>query len=251
VKYGADIDRYSKKDITIIVEEAKKLSDLGALGFCLVTAGKGLTDKTLKYMLKVTEQVKKEVPNLNLIACNGTATKEQLKDLKNAGIGSYNHNLETSENFYPEICTTHLWSERYKTCENVKDVGLELCTGGIMGMGESEKDREDLIDSILSLEPTSIPLNFYHHNSALPLKEKSLEPEYGLKIISDLRKKFGEKRIMVAGGRESFFKNYQDKIFEAGANSIVIGNYLTTKGQETNKDFQMLNRLNLEIATNC
>lgn len=251
VKYGAEIDRYSKKEINLIVEEAKQFQELGALGFCLVTAGKGLTDKTLKYMLEVTEAVKKVTPNLNLIACNGTATKKQLKDLKSAGIDSYNHNLETSKEYYSKICTTHSWEERFQTCENVKDVGLKLCTGGIIGMGESEKDRESFIDSILSLEPVSIPLNFYHHNSALPLKENLLSPETGLGIISNIRERFQNGRIMVAGGRESFFKTYQNKIFQAGADSIVIGDYLTTKGQESHKDFLMLKELNIEIAKNC
>ena len=251
VKYGAEIDRYSKKNIDLIVEEAERLYKLGALGFCLVTAGKGLTDKTLKYMLEVTERVKRDVPNLNLIACNGTATKNQLKDLKSAGIGSYNHNLESSKEFYPKICTTHSWDERYETCENIKEVGLELCTGGIIGMGESEEDRESFLNSILSLKPTSIPLNFYHHNSALPLRPTSLTPEYGLEFISKLRSRFGDKRIMIAGGRESFFGDMQNKIFKAGANSIVIGNYLTTKGREADRDLKMLNQLNLEVATNC
>jgi len=251
VKYGADIDRYAKKDISIIIEEARNLYNLGALGFCLVTAGKGLTDKTLKYMLEVTEKIKSEVPNLNLIACNGTATKSQLKELKKAGISSYNHNLETSQNYYPQICSTHSWEERFETCENIKDIGLELCTGGIIGMGESEKDRNDFVETLIKLQPTSIPINFYHHNSALPLSENSLTPQYGLEFLRNLRQQFGDNRVMVAGGRESFFGNYQDKIFEAGANSIVIGNYLTTKGRETHKDLEMLKSLNLKIATNC
>ena len=251
VKYGADIDRYSKKDISIIIQEAKNLYNLGALGFCLVTAEKGLTNKTLKYMLEVTERIKSEVPNLNLIACNGTATKSQLKELQKAGIGSYNHNLETSQNYYPQICSTHSWEERLETCENIKDVGLELCTGGIIGMGESKKDRDEFMKTLIKLEPTSIPINFYHHNSALPLSDNSLTIKEGLDFLKNLRKEFSNKRIMVAGGRESFFGKYQDKIFEAGANSIVIGNYLTTKGQETHKDLEMLNNLNLKIAKSC
>lgn len=250
VRYSAEIERYSRKEIETIVEEAKRLHNLGALGFCLVTAGKGLTDKTLKYMLEVTERVKSEVPQLNLIACNGTATKDQLKELKSAGIDSYNHNLETAKEFYPEICTTHSWEERYETCENVKEVGLNLCTGGIFGMGESEKERESFIDSILSLEPTSIPLNFYHHNPALPLKPNPLSPQDGLDIITSVRNRFSG-RLMVAGGRESLFRDRQGEIFEAGANAIVIGNYLTTKGQESHKDLEMLTSLGLEIAKNC
>jgi biotin synthase len=249
-KYSTNIDKYSKKDIDKIVEEAKIAKSFGALGFCLVTSGKGLNRSTLKYMIEVTEKVKKEIPSLNLIACNGTASKDQLKDLKSAGISSYNHNLETSENFYPQICSTHSWRERFETCENVKNVGLELCSGGIVGMGETESDRENFFKSLLELDPTSIPINFYHHNKALPLKENPLSIKEGLEIIYDLREKFSG-RLMIAGGRSSFFGDREDEIFEAGANSIVIGNYLTTKGQDSHKDLEMLKRLNLEIARNC
>ncbi len=250
IKYSADIERYSRKDIDKIVDEAKRLQSLGALGFCLVTAGKGLTKKRLSYMLEVTERVKNELPALNLIACNGTATKEQLKELKSAGIDSYNHNLETSKEFYSTICTTHSWEERYETCQNVKDVGLKLCTGGIFGMGESEDDRVSFQNSILELQPESIPLNFYHHNPALPLKPNPLSIDDGLNIIKNFRQEFSG-RLMVAGGRESFFKDRQGEIFEAGANSIVIGDYLTTAGRDSHKDLDMLEKLGLEVAKGC
>jgi biotin synthase len=251
VKYGADIERYSKKEISKIVAEAKQLSSLGATGFCLVTAGKGLTSKTLKYVLEVADNIKSEVPDLNLIACNGTATKEQLLELKRGGIDSYNHNLETSKEFYPEICSTHSWSERFETCQNVKEVGLDLCSGGIFGMGETDNDVESLLKSLEELQPESIPLNFFHHNPALPLPENSLSIDRGFEIISEFRKRFPKEMIMVAGGRESFFKERQDEVFRAGANSIVIGNYLTTKGRDGNRDIEMLKRLGLQISKKC
>jgi len=250
IKYNTQIDKYKNKNIDDIVSEAKFLSDKGALGFCLVTAGKGLNNRRLKYVSQTAERLKKELPNLNLIACNGTATVEQLKILKDSGIDSYNHNLETSEKFYPQICTTHSWAERYKTCENVKTAGLKLCTGGIVGLGETEQDREEFFNEILSLKPNSIPVNFYHYNSALPIPETDLKIEDGLKIIKNLRAKFNG-RIMIAGGRESFFKENDWQIFEAGANSIVIGNYLTTRGVGADRDLKMLNNLNLKIAKNC
>ena len=252
VRYGAEIDRYSKKEIDLIVQEAKRADSIGALGFCLVTAGKGLNSKTLDYMLEVTEAVSREVPKLNLIACNGTATINQLKELKKAGISSYNHNLETGRDFYKNICSTHTWDERYETCQNVTDVGLKLCTGGIFGMGESEKDRESFLDSIASLNPESVPFNFYHHNSALPLKPNPLNIEEGLSLIRRGRELLGEnKRLMVAGGRESFFKNRWVEIFEAGANSIVVGDYLTVAGDPIHKDIEKLKENGYEIANRC
>ncbi len=249
-RYKTDIEKYKNKDIKLIVSEAKILNAKGALGFCLVTAGKGLNDRKLKYVSQVAEQLKKELPDLNLIACNGTATVEQLRILKNSGIDSYNHNLETSENFYSEICTTHSWTERYETCQNVKTAGLNLCTGGIIGLGETEQDRESFFNELLSLNPNSIPINFYHPNNALPIAPTTLKIDDGLAIIKKIREKFNG-RIMIAGGRESFFGNNDWKIFESGANSIVIGNYLTTKGIGADRDIEMLNRLDLKIATKC
>jgi len=138
VRYKADIDRYIQKDMDIILQEAKTARDNGALGFCLVTADKGITPKSLKFVCDIAKMLTKEVPELRPIACNGTANLEQLLTLKEAGIKAYNHNLETSEAFYPQICTTHPWSERYATCRAVNESGLVLITGGIFEIGFSD-----------------------------------------------------------------------------------------------------------------
>jgi biotin synthase len=252
LKYKANIERYSKKDLNIILKEVEIAKNSGALGFCLVTAGKGLNSKTLDYMLEITEIIHKKFPNLNLIACNGTATTNQLKELKNAGISSYNHNLETSKEFYPQICSTHTWEERFETCENVKSVGLKLCSGGIFGLGETEKDRESFINSLIELNPDSVPINFYHHNRALPLQNHNLSIENGLNLIKKVSLAIGEDKIlMVAGGRESLFKEEWIKIFNMGANAIVIGNYLTTKGNIIYQDIETLKENNYNVATKC
>ena len=249
VRYKADIDRYKQKDIKLIQEEAINARDNGALGFCLVTADKGLNAKTLEFVCSVAKAVGEVAPELRLIACNGTATLEQLLVLKNAGIKAYNHNLETSETFYEKICTTHPWSERYETCQNVNKAGMVLITGGIFGLGETNEDRVSMLESLNSLNPTSVPINFYHHNEALDLTPNSLTVEEGLQLIKLTRKAIpNAERIMVAGGRELMFGERQNEIFEAGANSIVIGNYLTTSGRAMNKDLDMLKSLNLEVA---
>jgi len=146
-KWGADIKRYKQKEVKDIVNEAKLAKKNRAVGFCLVTSGKGLDDKTLEYVCETSKAILKEV-DIKIIACNGTASKEALKELKKAGVSIYNHNLETSEEFYPSICTTHSWEERFITCENIKSAGLRLCSGGIFGMGESEEDRISLLNSL-------------------------------------------------------------------------------------------------------
>ncbi len=249
VKYKADIERYKQKPIPDIIEEAKAVEAAGALGFCLVTAHKGLDDKTLEFVCEVARAVSKAVPRLRLIACNGTASLEQLLELKKAGVKAYNHNLETSREFYPEICTTHGWDERYETCENVNKSGLKLITGGIFGLGESQEDRISMLKSLASLNPTSVPINFYHHNPALPLKPNPLHVDEALELIALTRKMLPDaERIMVAGGRETMFGDRQHEIFAAGANSIVIGNYLTTQGRDKNADLEMIRKLNLEVA---
>lgn len=250
VKYKADIERYIQKPIDKIVEEAKEAHASGALGFCLVTAHKGLDNKTLKFVCEVAREVSREVPALRLIACNGTASLEQLLELKKAGIKAYNHNLETSREFYPQICTTHPWDERYETCQNVNKAGLVLISGGIFGLGETQDDRISMLKSLQELSPTSVPINFYIHNKALPLKPSDISVDEALELVRLTRKMLSNAdRIMVAGGRETMFGERQSEIFEAGANSIVIGNYLTTLGREKNQDLEMLKSLGLDIAT--
>jgi len=252
VRYHADIERYNYKSIETIVEEAKQAKANGALGYCLVTAGKGLDDKKVEFVARAAKAIKAEVENLNLIACNGTASLEQLRYLKSQGIDSYNHNLETSEAYYKTICTTHRWAERYETCENVKLAGLQLCSGGIFGMGESAEDRTSLLNAIASLNPESTPLNFYHPNEALPIKTRNISRDEALEIIGRARALLGEdKLLMVAGGRELLFDGYEELMFKAGANSIVIGNYLTTKGDAPQKDKAMLEALGYGVATTC
>ena len=252
VRYKADIERYNYKDIDTIVNEAKLAKSHGALGYCLVTAGKGLDDKKTKFVASVANAIKSEIDGLNLIACNGTANKSQLQYLKDNGVDSYNHNLETSQRYYQDICSTHTWQERYETCLSVKEVGLDLCSGGIFGMGENREDRLELIKAIASLEPKSVPLNFYHPNPSLPIIDNNISLEEALEIIKLSRGAIGEdKLLMVAGGRELMFKNNYKDMFESGANAIVIGNYLTTKGDQPNRDIDILDNLGYKVASDC
>lgn len=251
-KYNVDIEKYSKKPIETIVAEAKAAKEMGAVGFCLVTAGRGLNSSKLKFVTEAARAVNSEVEGLHLIACNGTAQKEHLDALFEAGLGSYNHNLEASERFFPEICTTHTWKERYETCIRIKESGLGLCTGGIFGMGEIEKDRISMLETIRDLGAETVPLNFYHANPALPIHAKKLETQEALDIITMAREILGNQvNIMVAGGREVTFHERQGEIFAAGASAMVIGNYLTTGGEKPATDLKMLEDLGLEIASAC
>ncbi len=252
VKYQADIARYKKKEIDLIVEEAKKARENKAIGFCLVTAGKGLTDKRLAFVCEAARAVKKENLGLKIIACNGTASLEQLLELKKAGVDNYNHNLETSRDFYPTIVSTHTWDERYQTCLNVKEAGLKLVSGGIFGLGETQEDRISMLESLASLEPMNVPINFFHPNEALPLVENSITKEQAFELVELTRKMIpNAHKIMVAGGRELMFGAEQYEVFDHGANAIVIGDYLTTAGNKASKDIDALEKLGYEIAQTC
>ena len=250
VKHSANIDRYKYKDISVIVDEAKKARENGAVGFCLVTSGLGLNNKKVEYVSNSATAIKKVIPDFNLIACNGTATLEQLKELKKAGVNSYNHNLETSKEFYNNICTSHSWEDRLQTALHVKEAGLDLVCGGIFGLGESREDRVSFMNVLKELNPKTVPLNFFHPNPALPLHVEPLHVDEALDIISWAKSELPNSRIMVAGGREITFKDRQSEIFKAGAEAIVVGDYLTTTGENPNKDHLMIESLGLNIAKN-
>lgn len=248
---GAEIVKYRQKEPEQILKEAKLAKKNRAVGFCLVTAGKGLNDKKLEYICQIASKIKKSVSGLNLIACNGTATKEQLKELKKAGIDSYNHNLETSKEYYDKICTTHTWQERFDTCLNIKEAGLKLCSGGIFGLGESAEDRVSFVNSLKELQPDTVPVNFFHPNPKLPLKDKILDTDKALMLVEYVKKELPNSIVMVAGGREITLKDRWVEIFEKGADSIVIGDYLTTAGNKPDKDLQIIEKLGYTIADNC
>ncbi len=250
VRYKADIERYKQKPQEEILKEAHAARKNGALGFCLVTSNKGLDDKVLDFVCRTAHAINKEELGLRLIACNGTASKEQLLELKKNGIKAYNHNLETSREFYEQICTTHPWDERFETCQNVNEAGLVLISGGIFGLGETQEDRVSMLRSLQELRPTSVPINFYHHNPALHLQPNPLSKHEALELIKLTREMLPDaQRIMVAGGRELMFGDDWPEIFKYGANSIVIGNYLTTAGEAPDKDLQRLQKLRLNVAT--
>lgn len=250
-RFKTNIQKYKSKPIEKIVEEAKMAKKNEALGFCLVTAGAGLDDEKLDYVCSAAHAVLKEVPDLLLIACNGIAKLEHLKELKKVGVFSYNHNLETSREFFPQICSTHSWEDRFNTNLAAKEAGLMLCCGGIYGLGESEDDRISFRKSLSELQPFSSPINFFIANENLPLKQKPLDTDEALQIIRETKKALPETVIMVAGGREVVLKERQYEIFEAGAGAIVIGDYLTTKGEVPSKDIQKLRDMGFSFATQC
>jgi biotin synthase len=250
VKYKTGIKVFKEKPIEDIMQEAEYFSKVGALGFCLVTSGRSLTSKKTEYISRVARAVKDKYA-FHLIACCGSADKESLKELKNAGVDSYNHNLETSKDFFPNVCSTHTWDERYETCENAASVGLALCVGGIMGLGESWRDREEFYRAVSSLNPFTSPVNFYIPNEALPVKREIMDRKEAIECIKLAKSYLPNTRLMMAGGREAVFGAEQQDIFEAGIDAVIIGGYLNAFGKDPNSDIKMIRSYGMEIASAC
>jgi biotin synthase len=180
----------------------------------------------------------------------GILTKEMAESLVRCGLKRVNHNLETSERFFPTICSSHTYSDRIHTLHIAKEAGLELCSGAIFGVGEEMEDRIDVAFTLKNLAVDVVPLNFFHPIRGTPLENLvALSPMEALKIISVFRFILPDKEIKIAGGREKNLRDLQSWMFYAGANSTMIGNYLTTKGRNVEEDLQMIKDLNMKVTT--
>jgi biotin synthase len=251
LKYNTGVDIYREKSYEDILKEAEAFYKAGALGFCLVTSGRSLTPRKTEYISKAARMIKDAGYNFHLIACCGSADKESLKELKSSGVDSYNHNLETSKEFFPSICSTHTWEERYQTCENAASVGLMLCIGGILGIGESWEDREEFYKAVNSFDPFTSNINFYIPHEALPIKNAVMQRTEAIECIKLARRHLPNTRLMMAGGREAVFGLEQKEIFEAGIDAVVIGGYLNSNGWDIEKDIDAMKGYGLEIASAC
>lgn len=238
--YDTGAPEYGLKDPQEIVSVAKKSS---ASRFCIVTSGRGMDDWEKIYE---TIRLLKRETRLMVEASLGCIDLKHARLLKEAGLTRYNHNLETSPRFFPNICTTHSFSDRLNTTRIIKEVGLELCSGGIFGMGETWDDRIELAFILRDLTPDSIPLNFLHPRPGTPLADvKPLEPQEILRIIAIYRIILPNSDIFICGGREHNLRDLQSWMFYAGANATMLGNYLTTPGNPPRRDLQMIEDLGL------
>ncbi|OGX30525.1 MAG: biotin synthase BioB [Omnitrophica WOR_2 bacterium RIFCSPHIGHO2_02_FULL_46_37] len=229
-----------------IYRRAKRAEDSGAGYFCIVTSGRRLQDK--KDFLKICKAISKirSKLKLNVDASLGELSLEEARALKHAGLFRYNHNLETARSLYAQVCSTHTYSDRLKTIENVKRAGLELCCGGIFGMGETWAQRLEFAFALKNLNPECIPLNFLNPIPGTKLQNQNpLLPLEFLKIIALFRFLFPEQEIKICGGREANLRSLQPFLFLAGADSIILGDYLTTKGNPSQYDLQMIQDLGL------
>jgi biotin synthase len=242
---------YGLKSSDEILDNAKAAEVAGAARFCLVSQGRGIKYNSPKSseFEQVLATVKRIIQETNVKPCCalGELTLEQAQALAEAGVTRYNHNLEASKAFYPQVVTTHTWEDRVQTVKNLKAAGIQACTGGIIGMGETWEDRIDLAFSLAELEVESVPINLLNPRSGTPLSEQSkLDPYEALKAIAIFRLILPTQILRYAGGREAIMGELQGKGLRSGINAMLIGNYLTTLGQAPEQDQEMLKSLGLE-----
>jgi biotin synthase len=243
----ADISRYRLDSNEQLVAGARAAVAAGAKRFCMVTSGRGPSSADIDRFTTAARRIKGEFPDLELCVSLGIMEEDQARDLKAAGVGWVNHNLNTSERFHGEICTTHEYADRVRTVTNVRRAGLATCCGGILGMGESDEDVIDLAFALRDLGVDSLPVNFLIPIAGTPLAERrELTPMRCLKALALFRFTNPAAEIRVAGGREVNLGWFQPLALFA-ANSIFVDGYLTTPGQAHDEARRMVETIGFEV----
>jgi biotin synthase len=244
--YETGITKYPLLSDDIILKKAREAQVDGAESFCLVCAYREPSQNDFEKICNIIAKLRKEV-RLDINVSLGFMTAERARRLKSLGVRRYNHNLETSESFFSKICKTHDFSDRIRTARIVKEAGLELCCGGIIGMGETTRQRIELAFSISTLEPDEVPINILIPRKGTPkeLDNCSIHPIDIIRTIAVWRFIMPKTILKIAGGREVYFNDGGKLALQAGANGIITGGYLTTNGNEPNKDIQMIYEIGL------
>lgn len=243
----APVNKYVFQDEKTLLEGARQAKESQARTFCIVASGRGPNERELNHVCNVVRKIK-DTYGMHICVCLGLLTPEQAEQLKEAGVDRVNHNLNTSERMYGDICTTHTYQDRMETLQAVRNAGIELCSGCIVGMGEAHSDLVEIAFSLRELQVESIPINFLHPIDGTPLAGKSdLTPRDCLRALCMFRLTNPQCEIRIAGGRELQLRTLQP-LGLYPANSIFVSDYLTTKGQTPQEDYQMIADLGFEIV---
>jgi biotin synthase len=246
---AAEIPRYNVLSREKLLEGARVAAEQNARTYCIVISARGPNEREMRAVTTIVPEIKQRY-NLKICACLGLLTPEQALALKACGVDRVNHNLNTSESFYGKICTTHTFADRRATLHAVRDAGIELCSGGIIGMGERPRDVVDMAFALRDMDVESIPINFLNPIEGTPLADcRDLNPRYCLKVLAMVRLANPKSELRIAGGRELHLGSLQALGLYA-ANSIFVGDYLTTKGQAPEADYQMIRDLGFEVVSN-
>lgn len=242
----APIEKYTMMDKDSIVAGARQAYEQNVRTYCIVASGRGPLKRDVDTVIEAVKEIKSSY-NMKICACLGILNDQQAKSLKEAGVERYNHNINTSADHHSNITRSHSYEDRVSTLEKVKNAGISPCSGVIVGMGESHTDIVKMAAALKEIDADSIPVNFLHAIPGTPLEHlDELNPRYCLKVLALFRYMNPTKEIRISGGREVNLRSLQPLGLYA-ANSIFVGDYLTTGGQETTADHQLLEDLGFEI----
>ncbi|TBR08688.1 MAG: biotin synthase BioB [Candidatus Nitrosotenuis sp.] len=244
--FNTGIDSYQLLPAEEIVEKAKKALDEGAESYCLVAAWREPSDSDFQKVCDIIEQINYQV-GISIECSLGFLTMSQARKLKALGVRRYNHNLETARSKFPQICTTHTYQDRIDTLTIARQAGLELCTGGIIGMGETRSQRLELILDLAKMRPEEVTINLLVAMPGTPLELQTPLPfEEILRMFAVTRFALPKAIIKISGGREVHLKDSGEELLLSGANGIISSGYLTMDGNEMKKDLEMIKKINLE-----
>ncbi len=246
IKYSTGVNEYPMTAPDKIVGSALDAERFGAREFSIVTSGTKIEKERDIAALEEALRSMKGSTSMERCASLGIMSRDTLKRLKAGGLQSYHHNLETGRSFFPKVCTTHRYDEDVEAVRAAKELGFYVCSGGIFGLGEAWEDRVELALTLRELDVDSIPVNFLNPRPGTPLENAhNLTPVTCLRIIALIRLMLPKKDIVVCGGRQVNLRDLQPLIFAAGANGMMVGNYLTTPGREPKEDLRMIDDLGL------
>jgi len=244
----AIIERYPFKSYEEIMQEAEQAYKRGAFRHCLVFSGKGPNDQRIAELVKIIKDIKSKYP-MEVCVSPGTISPEQAVVLKQAGLNRLNHNINTSKRHYPQICTTHTYMDRLNTIKAAKKVGLQVCSGVIIGMGEDADDIIEMALTLRNINADSIPINFFIPIEGLPLKaSKVLSPDFGLRVLCLFRFLNPSADIRIAAGRELHFRNMEVMTLFP-CNSLFLNGYLNAMGSSDKKTLRMIKDAGFEIKS--
>ncbi len=242
-RYNTSIAAYSLRSSDEAVREAERARNAGAERFSLVTSGRGMNSDEVRHVAETIHAIRSRV-DIKVCCSLGILDGRSLSCLKDAGMSRYHHNLETSSRFFPHVVSTHSFQERIDTIRAAKEVGLEVCSGGIIGLGETEEDRISMACTLAELDVDSVPVNLLVPIEGTPLAGAApLKMTDILRTIAIFRLILPEKALRIAGGRESRLGDFQAMAFWAGADAMLIGGYLTVRGREIEKDIEMVRQV--------
>lgn len=235
-------------DTEEVLQAARETAELGASEFCIVLAVRGPDERIMQRILDLVPVVRDQT-GLNVAVSAGILTEEQAGRLAAGGVHRYNHNLETARSFFPRVVTTHTWDERWDTCRLIKNAGMELCCGVLLGMGETVEQRLELIGQLAELQPEEVPVNFLDPRPGTPLMiRKPVGALEAIRWIALFRMGLPDVILRYAGGREITLGELQAMGMTAGINALIVGNYLTTLGRAPVEDLEMLKDLRMPIG---